>query len=84
MRCRSVRWGSTRLRTIPGMVPGIDDRPLGCLFNPRCAFRTESCEAERPALDVVAGGRARCLYPLDGQGRPTHRADMAAMAWRMC
>jgi dipeptide transport system ATP-binding protein len=72
--------GQRRLRTIPGLVPGIDDRPAGCLFNPRCAFRTGRCEAERPALDIVAGGRARCLYPLDGQGRPTHQAELAAMA----
>jgi len=56
--------GRARLPTIPGTVPGIDDRPSGCLFNPRCRFATERCTAERPPLAGVAGARARCHYPL--------------------
>ena len=36
------------LPTIPGVVPGVLDRPTGCLFNPRCAFATDHCRA-RPA-----------------------------------
>ena len=31
---RSV--GHRRLSTIPGVVPGVEDRPAGCLFSPRC------------------------------------------------
>ncbi len=58
--------GRRRLPTIPGIVPGIDDRPPGCLFNPRCAYATERCVAERPPLEGPGGRRARCLYPLDG------------------
>ena len=27
--------GESRLATIPGMVPGLNDRPKGCLFSPR-------------------------------------------------
>ncbi|MDQ4137056.1 MAG: ABC transporter ATP-binding protein, partial [Pseudomonadota bacterium] len=27
-----------RLATIPGVVPGLYDRPRGCLFSPRCAY----------------------------------------------
>ena len=60
--------GRPRLPTIPGMVPGIDDRPAGCLFEPRCRFATGHCVAVRPALDPVPGGRARCHYPLDDAG----------------
>jgi dipeptide transport system ATP-binding protein len=56
--------GRSRLPSIPGIVPGIDDRPPGCLFNPRCRFVTERCIAERPPLDGPDGRRARCLYPL--------------------
>jgi len=60
--------GKRRLPTIPGMVPGIADRPSGCLFSPRCRFATDRCRAERPALLDVDNGRARCFYPLpDGQ-----------------
>jgi dipeptide transport system ATP-binding protein len=57
--------GRRRLPTIPGVVPGIADRPNGCLFNPRCRFATERCVAAVPKLDGPAGRRARCHYPLD-------------------
>jgi len=63
--------GRARLPTIPGVVPGIDDRPAGCLFAPRCPYATSHCTARRPALDAVPGGQARCHYPLDDTGRPT-------------
>ncbi|CAO3437120.1 ABC transporter ATP-binding protein [Azospirillum doebereinerae] len=56
--------GKRRLPTIPGMVPGIADRPSGCLFSPRCRFATDRCRAERPALFDVDNGKARCFYPL--------------------
>ncbi|WP_395454514.1 ABC transporter ATP-binding protein [Azospirillum melinis] len=56
--------GKRRLPTIPGMVPGISDRPAGCLFSPRCRFADARCRAERPALFDVDDGRARCFYPL--------------------
>ncbi len=63
--------GRRRLPTIPGVVPGIADRPGGCLFNPRCRFATPRCLAEVPKLAGPAGRRARCHYPLDAAGRPT-------------
>ena len=52
-----------RLPTIPGVVPGLHDRPQGCLFSPRCPFADETCRA-RPA-PVQAEGQARCHYPLN-------------------
>jgi dipeptide transport system ATP-binding protein len=64
--------GRRRLPTIPGVVPGIADRPGGCLFNPRCRFATARCRGEVPALEGPPGRRARCHYPLDEAGRPTH------------
>jgi dipeptide transport system ATP-binding protein len=64
--------GKRRLPTIPGVVPGIDDRPEGCLFNPRCRFQVEACTAHPPALAGEVGVRARCHYPLDAAGRPTN------------
>jgi dipeptide transport system ATP-binding protein len=56
--------GRARLPTIPGVVPGIDDRPQGCLFNPRCRFADDRCRAVPPALTGAAGQRVRCHYPL--------------------
>jgi len=65
---RSV--GRHRLATIEGVVPGIADRPNGCVFNPRCVFATERCRSEQPALVEDAGRLVRCHYPLV-DGRPT-------------
>ncbi len=70
--------GRPRLPTIPGVVPGIDDRPAGCLFSPRCRWRTELCVRQRPGLDPVPGGAARCHYPLDDNGQPTNYPAQAA------
>jgi dipeptide transport system ATP-binding protein len=66
--------GRARLPTIPGMVPGIDDRPAGCLFSPRCRFVFDRCRLERPGLADVGGARARCLTPLGDDGQPTKRS----------
>jgi len=57
--------GRSRLATIPGMVPGLYDRPQGCLFSPRCAYVRDSCRSQRPPLDAPgADGQVRCLFPL--------------------
>jgi len=66
--------GRARLPTIPGMVPGIDDRPAGCLFSPRCRFVFDGCRVERPGLANVGGARARCLTPLGDDGQPMKRS----------
>ena len=61
--------GAARLATIAGMVPGLHDRPGGCLFNPRCGYCTERCIQERPALTPCgefALSSVRCHYPLGG------------------
>ncbi len=55
-----------RLAMIPGVVPGIEDRPPGCLFNPRCRYADERCRAERPALAGGDAAAVRCHYPLAG------------------
>ena len=56
--------GERRLPTIAGLVPGLGDRPRGCLFHPRCAYAEEHCRREVPALEPSESGRVRCLYPL--------------------
>ena len=61
--------GRTRLATIPGVVPGLYDRPAGCLFAPRCAYATRRCVAERPGLAPWQAGDVRCHYPMDDAAR---------------
>jgi dipeptide transport system ATP-binding protein len=53
-----------RLPAIPGVVPGLADRPRGCLFSPRCVFANEHCRTTLPAVAADALGRARCHTPL--------------------
>jgi len=53
-----------RLAMIPGLVPGIADRPEGCLFSPRCRFATDICRTRHPGLTSLADGSVRCWTPL--------------------
>src|SRR5215218_2783431 len=64
-----------RLATIPGVVPGLYDRPRGCLFSPRCAYATEHSRQVRPGLRDWADGHIRCHYPL---GDPDRIAEIKA------
>jgi len=61
--------GAKRLAALPGMVPGRDDRPRGCLFAPRCKYVVDDCMKARPALDPLAGfdtlTQVRCIKPLN-------------------
>ncbi len=66
--------GGTRLATIPGMVPGLHDRPQGCLFAPRCTYATEHSIAVRPELRIWQDGMVRCHYAL---GDPHREALLA-------
>jgi dipeptide transport system ATP-binding protein len=58
-----------RLSTIPGVVPGLYDRPRGCLFSPRCIYATEHSRNVRPELRSWADGQIRCHYPLGDPSR---------------
>jgi dipeptide transport system ATP-binding protein len=69
--------GETRLATIPGMVPGLHNRPTGCLFNPRCLYANARCRAVQPELRPWLDGKVRCHYPL---GAPDRDAEIAAGA----
>jgi len=61
--------GDGRLATIPGMVPGVHDRPPGCLFAPRCAYATAHSRAVRPELRDWLDGQVRCHYALGDPSR---------------
>ena len=64
-----------RLATIPGVVPGVSDRPAGCLFSPRCTYATDHSRAVPPDLRGWRDGLVRCHYPL---GDATRQARIAA------
>ena len=69
--------GSGRLATIPGVVPGLLDRPAGCLFSPRCEYATAACRT-RPELREWQHGLVRCHYPLGDPAREANRARDSA------
>jgi oligopeptide/dipeptide ABC transporter ATP-binding protein len=51
----------TRLEEIPGNVPGLDQRPSGCAFHPRCNWAIEKCKTQKPPLREGEGQRQwRC------------------------
>ena len=67
--------GAERLASIPGVVPGLYDRPRGCLFAPRCKDATPRACAMRPALRAWQGGGVRCHFPLGDPERDAKRAQ---------
>ncbi len=48
-------------KPIPGFQPYAKDLPKGCLFSPRCPYKTEECEKEIP-MTKVRGGYVRCIH----------------------
>lgn len=53
--------GSSRLVSIPGMVPPLQRLPSGCTFHPRCPAASEKCRTEMP--DLAPNGAA-CWHPV--------------------
>jgi dipeptide transport system ATP-binding protein len=53
--------GKRRLPTIPGVVPGAQDRISGCRFHPRCRHADDRCRREPPPWDPQT--RVRCFKP---------------------
>lgn len=45
----------SRLKTIPGLVPGLGNLPNGCRFQDRCPLASDECRAADPALRDVGG-----------------------------
>ena len=52
----------SRLEPIDGQPPDLTRLPPGCSFVPRCAFRVERCETERPPLVSVAGAHVSACW----------------------
>lgn len=57
-----------KLQSIPGSVPNLIFPPPGCRFHPRCPYKMDICEKEKPRLiEVSQGHRVACwLYPEGG------------------
>jgi len=59
----SLAGSETRLAEIPGTVPSLKQRILGCVFAGRCPRATELCRQVAPALELKAPGHlAACHY----------------------
>ncbi|WP_350306500.1 dipeptide ABC transporter ATP-binding protein [Photorhabdus viridis] len=61
----------SRLASLPGVVPGKYDRPIGCLLHPRCPYANDHCCQMEPELRTVGERQVKCHTPLDDAGRPT-------------
>jgi oligopeptide transport system ATP-binding protein len=48
---------ATRLTTIGGQPPNLQNLPSGCTFRDRCRYAFERCPVERPLLTPFAEGR---------------------------
>jgi len=57
------------LPSIPGVVPGLFDRPAGCLFSPRCTKADAICQNQAAPVADATLGMARCHYPLTRDDR---------------
>lgn len=52
---------SSRLNTIPGLMPNPADLPAGCRFHPRCKYATAQCTTESPIEErISATHTVRC------------------------
>ncbi|MGL9760406.1 MAG: dipeptide ABC transporter ATP-binding protein [Symbiopectobacterium sp.] len=60
----------SRLASLPGVVAGKYDRPLGCLLNPRCPYAIARCREAEPRLRDIPDRQVQCHTPLDDKGRP--------------
>lgn len=47
---------------IEGFQPYAGRLPKGCLFAPRCPYKTEKCEKEVPPVSEIRGGEVRCYH----------------------
>ena len=49
-------------QSMDGFQPYAKNLPKGCLFAPRCPYKTAICEERIPPVREVNGGEVRCYY----------------------
>ncbi len=60
---RSLAEGTGRLAEIPGVVPSLKERSVGCAFAGRCAAARDVCRRIAPAIEEKAPGHfAACHF----------------------
>ena len=47
---------------IDGFQPYAGNLPKGCLFAPRCPYKTDECEKNVPPVQKIRGGEVRCFH----------------------
>jgi peptide/nickel transport system ATP-binding protein len=56
------------LPIIPGMVPSLFEKPVGCSFAPRCPIVTNKCLKENPPFEELSKShRVRCWFAKEGE-----------------
>lgn len=50
------------LEAIPGLPPELIDLPPGCVFYPRCKYRSEQCQTVSPPLEPVANAHEAACW----------------------
>jgi peptide/nickel transport system ATP-binding protein len=58
----SVEGEQGRLSEIPGLVPSLKQKIVGCAFASRCAIATDVCRRVTPALETKAPGHAAACH----------------------
>ncbi len=61
-----------RLTEIPGMVPALNDLPVGCAFAPRCPYADDQCIAAYPPYEERSSGHWAACWHSDKLGGRTH------------
>ncbi len=51
------------LEAVPGVVPSLTTKFVGCRFAPRCSRRKPECTASEIVFDTTKNHPVRCLYP---------------------
>jgi len=66
----SISESKDLLKTIPGFVPNMIDPPKGCVFHPRCEYKTNDCINNKPILIEIDNNHfVACHHPLEGESK---------------
>jgi len=58
----SLAQDRTELDVIPGNVPQLINPPTGCRFNPRCVYKQDKCEIDKPELQIYDTRKVACHF----------------------
>lgn len=68
LKCLPGTKQEEKLETIPGSVPDINNRPVGCNFQPRCEYSFDRCANYEPEMyEVDDDRRVSCFLYREGR-----------------